>query len=243
MMKSIAFLVLILLIAICGCVSMSDVETAINDLASPCEKPLLQYGDACCMDRNANGICDMNETIKTQARPSTTTSSTSITSSTSTTPTETTSSSTTVSSTSSTTRTTVVKCKSDSDCGGADSRLVCKGSVIYNITTTFRCHNSTLGTYCLGAPKEEPVKQCKNSEYCLNGECTSTPDSECGYQCYLKGYWSSYCYSFWICKGFDVYVRTLSNCSNLNPYCCCRESTTTTQRKFEIPYPYNVNSS
>jgi hypothetical protein len=74
-MNSNALLCVGMVILLCGCVSQ----------APTCNQPYILVGDGCCLDENADAICDSDKPLTTTAAPTTTVASTSTTSSTSTT--------------------------------------------------------------------------------------------------------------------------------------------------------------
>jgi len=161
---------LLLVVAVMSVLGCLGAQTAKEPFK--CERPYLQVGTDCCLDKNFNNICDKDE-------PEPTTTTTTV----ATTVEEV---KTTVEPT--TTTTTIppkVACRNNADCGQRQEKFICFQADVYKLVTTPVCrHPGTPQSQCitkergisdLSSRTQTPHDKCRTNEVCVEGEPECKP--------------------------------------------------------------------
>lgn len=153
------------LVFMAGC--LCNVPASLSPAASttttePCPQDNIMVGSSCCLDENANGICDSDEEETTTTLEETTTTME-----------PTTTTSTTVTTTTQTTTSTTIACSVNADCGQRLEERVCYNGDVYIKRTSPMCSSpGTQKSTCITkvVMDTSPSADCGN-QYCVNGTC------------------------------------------------------------------------
>ena len=126
-----------------------------------CTSPMILVGSGCCLDEDANGVCDADDKLW---------------------PTSSTSTSSTSTSTSSSTSLLAVACRTNDDCGNSTSFFTCYVGDVYFVTNRPRCRNAaTAEAECIvriegfvnAVGVKTPYRTCPRNKECVEGysEC------------------------------------------------------------------------
>jgi len=157
-------ILLIGLVLMAGClcnVPSGLVPVTSTTTTEPCPQDNIMVGSTCCLDENANGICDSDEETTTTQEETTTTME------------PTTTTSTTVTTTTQTTTSTTIACSVNADCGQRLEERVCyKGDVYIKRTSPMCSSPGTQKSTCITkvVMDTSPSADCGN-QYCVNGTC------------------------------------------------------------------------
>ncbi|MFH0862162.1 MAG: hypothetical protein V1875_03945 [Candidatus Altiarchaeota archaeon] len=142
-----------------------------------CKPPYMTVGNACCLDRDQNGICDRDEaTTTTRPTPTTTTSRVTTTAPRA----STTLAQETTSSTQATTTTVKSGCKTNADCGQPVEERLCKDGDVWLKKTIQMCTKpGTPDSQCIAKVTASKAETC-GELYCVNAQCVTEEEMEGG---------------------------------------------------------------
>ena len=169
--KYLALTALVLIVFASGCLNQLTPQKE----EVVCNPPYIRFGAECCLDENANQVCDRDEQVKALAAETS-----------STVPASTMPVTSTVAKTASLTQTTVpattsvlattsisIACYNFSQCpADQQGKLRCDGNAVKRDDTTFYCaYPGTEKAECKGKVKAKTISTCGAGERCVGGQC------------------------------------------------------------------------